>query len=157
MSQYDLLDLFKVAEVELIYKAGKDVQHKLIVNEAEVAYQVLLDTWDMNKIDLVEQFKIILLNHDLSCLGISEISTGGISKCLVDPKMVFATALKSRATSIILAHNHPSGNLAPSVADINLTGKLVDGGKLLDIVVADHLTLSRRGYYSMANAGLMLS
>jgi DNA repair protein RadC len=156
MSQYDLLGLFKVAEVELIYRAEKDVQHKLIVNEAEVAYHVLRDTWDMNKIDLVEQFKIILLNHDLSCLGISEISTGGISKCLVDPKLVFATALKSRATSMILAHNHPSGNLAPSVADINLTRKLVDGGKLLDIVVADHLTLSRHGYYSMANAGLIM-
>ncbi len=108
----------------------------------------------MNKIELVEQFMIVLLNRGNSCLGISNISTGGISACLVDPKIVFVTVLKARASSVILAHNHPSGNLKPSLADIELTKKLKEGGALLDVSVLDHLIVTPFSYYSFADDGL---
>jgi len=67
---------------------------------------VLLQAWDHNKIELVEQFYILLLDRGNASLGISNILMGGVSSCIVDPKIVFATALKTRASGIILAHNH---------------------------------------------------
>ena len=108
----------------------------------------------MNRIELVEQFKILLLDRSNSCLGISHISTGSISGCLVDPKIIFATVLKARASSVILAHNPPSGNLQPSQADIELTKKLKAGGALLDVAVLDHLIVTPFSYYSFADDGL---
>jgi DNA repair protein RadC len=111
--------------------------------------------WDMTKIDLLEQVKLLLLNRHFRCLGISHIATGGTASCVVDPRLIFITALKANATNIILAHNHPSGNLKPSEADKQLTGQLVEAGKFLQIGVRDHLILSSTGYFSMADEGLM--
>lgn len=107
----------------------------------------------MNKIDLVEQFNILLLDRNNACLGLSNISTGGVSACIVDPKIVFAVALKARAAGMILAHNHPSGNLNPSDADNQLTQRLIKGGQLLDVPILDHLIVSPRGYFSFTDNG----
>ena len=89
-------------------------------------------------------------------MGMCPISKGGVSGTVVDLKIIFATALKGRASAIILAHNHPSANLNPSQADIDLTKKIGKAGRLLDINVLDHLILSPEGeYYSFAdNCGL---
>lgn len=73
---------------------------------------------------------------------------------IADPKVIFSAALKSAASSIILVHNHPSGNLRPSQADIDLTQKLRAGGKLLDIEVIEHIILSSEGYFSFSDEGL---
>ena len=100
-----------------------------------------------------EQFKILLLNRANKVLGIYEVSTGGMSGTVADPKLIFATALKACASSIILSHNHPSGNLKPSNADLQLTQKVKEGGKLLDIEVYDHIILTTEGYYSFADEG----
>jgi DNA repair protein RadC len=84
------------------------------------------------------------------------VSQGGLAGTVVDPKVVFAAALKARASSLILAHNHPSGNLKPSQADTDLTNKIKQGGELLDIAILDHLILSPEGgYFSFADEGLM--
>jgi DNA repair protein RadC len=83
------------------------------------------------------------------------ISRGGISGTVADPKLIFAAALKASASSIILAHNHPSGSLKPSEADIRLTKKLKEGGLYLEIPVLDHIILSKEGYYSFADEGLL--
>ncbi len=150
--QTDCLDLFKITEVELVYK-GKGDYHRPVVQCAADAYEVLRNSWDVNKIELVEQFKVLLLDTNCEVLGISELSTGGIAGTVADPKLIFATALKARAASIIVAHNHPSGNLTPSSADIDLTRKLSEAGNFLDLKVRDHLILTRRSFYSMQNAG----
>lgn len=85
------------------------------------------------------------------------ISKGGITSTAVDLRVVFAAALKARATAIILSHCHPSGNLKPSRADIELTKKFDQAGKILDIQILDHLILSPEGgYYSFADEGLVL-
>jgi len=89
-------------------------------------------------VEFVEQFKIVLMNCGNRVLGIYEVSTGGVSATIVNPKLVFAAAIKAAASSMILAHNHPSGQLKPSHADIKLTKKLTEGGKLLEIPVLDH-------------------
>jgi DNA repair protein RadC len=95
------------------------------------------------------------LDNRGTCLGISEVSSGGMTACIVDPKVVFATALKAKATKIILSHNHPTGNLQPSKEDIALTRKLVEAGKLLDLPVIDHMILTQSSFFSYADHGLM--
>jgi len=148
--------LFSVTEIEIVYRNKVKPTDRPKCNTSSSAYDVLLNAWDMNKIELVEQFMILLLDRSNSVLGISNISTGGVSACLVDPKIVFGTALKARASGMILAHNHPSGNLKPSEADIQLTHRLREGGRLLDMSVLDHLIVTPRAYYSFADEGLHL-
>jgi len=149
--------LYSVNEVEIVYKNKIPYQDRIQINQSSTAYEILRQCWDENRIELVEQFKILLLDRRHHCLGVSEIATGGITGCVVDPRIVFATALKTRASGLILAHNHPSGNLKPSEADIALTRKLMQGGKLLEISVLDHLIVTSHNYCSFADDGLMPS
>lgn len=102
-----------------------------------------------------EVFKVVYLNRRNSVITIKTISSGGISGTVVDPRLIFKEAIEQKASGIILAHNHPSGNLKPSQADLNITKKLKDAGSLLEIVVLDHLIISEAGYFSFADEGLM--
>lgn len=155
MEQLSLQHLFKVNEVEIIYRNPTAYQDRIQIRSSATAYEILLATWDTNRLEMVEQFKILLLDQQANCLGVSVIATGGISSCLADPKVIFATALKARASSLILAHNHPSGNIQPSEADKALTRKLKEGGQLLDITILDHLIVTPHDYRSFADDGLM--
>ena len=144
-----------VAEIQLSYHPQvKPSQRPTVTNSREV-YQLFFNNWDADRIELQEQFKVMLLNRSSRVLGIVDISTGGIGGTLADPKLIFATALKAGASSIILAHNHPSGQLTPSQADRNLTRKIADGGKLLDISVFDHVILTADSYFSFADEGII--
>ena len=156
MEKTSIQSLFSVTEVELVYRNKIRPEDRPRLAESASVYDVLLRAWDMNKIELVGQFMIVLLDRGHACLGISNVSTGGVSACFVDPKIVFATVLKARASSVILAHNHPSGNLKPSQADIDLTKRLKEGGALLDVSVLDHLIVTPFSYYSFADDGLHL-
>ncbi len=102
-----------------------------------------------------EEFWILMLNRSNRVVSRECISTGGVSGTVVDAKIVFRKALAVLASSIILCHNHPSGNLKPSQADISLTKKLKRAGENLDISVLDHLIVSERGFYSFADEGMM--
>ncbi len=84
-----------------------------------------------------------------------EVSTGGISGTVADPKLIFVAALKAGASGMIVSHNHPSGNLTPSQADMELTRKLKEGGKLLEIQLLDHIIMTSESYYSFADEGLL--
>jgi len=95
--------------------------------------------WNDDLLELQEEFKILLLNRFNKVIGIFAVSLGGIAGTVADPKLIFGCSLKAAASGIILAHNHPSGSLQPSQADMDLTKKLRDGGKLLDIQVLDHI------------------
>ena len=106
-------------------------------------------------IEMREQMKVILLNRANHVLGIYEVSTGGQAGTVCDPKIIFAAALKANAAYIIMTHNHPSGNLKPSSQDISITRKLVEAGKMLDLQVIDHLIVTKRGYYSFGDEGLI--
>lgn len=102
-----------------------------------------------------EEFWIILLNRGNKVLEKILISKGGQSATVVDPKLIFKTALEHQAVNMVLAHNHPSGNLKPSNADISLTKKLKDAGKLLDIAIVDHVIFADKKYFSFADEGLL--
>ena len=95
------------------------------------------------------------MNRAHRVLGIYELSSGGISGTVADPKLVFMAALKANACCLIISHNHPSGNLKPSQADEALTRKISEAGKLLDIQVIDHVIVTSEGYYSFADEGLL--
>src|ERR1700691_4136831 len=141
---------YRIQEVELVYKTKVDPSHRPILKESKYAYDLLLQSWNENKIQLQEQFKVLLLNKALGLLGIFELSTGGICGTVADPRLIFCAALKAGACCIILSHNHPSGNLRPSKADELLTQKLKEAGKWLEIAVLDHLIIGQHGYFSFA-------
>lgn len=88
-------------------------------------------------------------------LGVYVVSTGVVLATIADPKLIFAAAIKGSATAIILAHNHPSGQLKPSDADISLTKKLKEGGEFLEIPVLDHIIVTSENYYSFADEGVL--
>lgn len=147
--------LNRIAEIKLTYRSKVKPSERPQVNSSTGCAEVLRQSWDTGKIEFVEQFKVMLLNRANRVLGIYELSTGGVAGTVADPKLIFAAALKACASSIILCHNHPSGNTKPSAADLQLTKKMKQGGELLDIVVLDHIILTSETYYSMADEGLL--
>jgi DNA repair protein RadC len=102
-----------------------------------------------------EQFWVLLLNRANKVTGKVSISEGGIAGTVADPKRIFKVAIDHNASYIILAHNHPSGNLQPSEEDIKLTKKIKQAGELLDIKVLDHIITGENNYYSFADEGVL--
>jgi len=117
------------------------------------------DVYEMISADLLdlthEEFWVIILNRANEILKKWKISSGGISGTVADPRLIFKIAMDAYASSIILVHNHPSGNVKPSQADINLTKKLKQAGELMEIPVLDHLIFGDKKYFSFADEGLM--
>ncbi len=108
-----------------------------------------------DKIQYIEEMYILLLNRANKVLGFAKISIGGTTGTVVDTKVIFQTALKANANSIILCHNHPSGNLQPSDADIKITKNIKEAGKVLEIHLVDHIIITDEGYYSFADEGMI--
>lgn len=102
-----------------------------------------------------EEFWIIILNRANYVMGAEKVSSGGMAGTVADPKVIFKKALDARGCSIILVHNHPSGNLKPSEADVSLTRKLKESGLLLEIPVIDHIIFTDHRYFSFADEGLL--
>lgn len=148
-------NLTRISEVTIAYRPKFKASLRPQVTKAEHAYQIFLHQWDKDTIELLEEFKIMLLNRHNKVLGVAGISIGGLDRTVVDPKVVFTIALKAKASSVILAHNHPSGNVNTSLVDTQVTTKLKQGGQLLDINIIDHLIITNDGFYSYADEGLM--
>lgn len=142
----------KINEIQLKYKPLKQ---PYTIKCSQDAYKLLMDNWDLDTIQMFEEFKIILMDRSNTVIGIRTISKGGTSGTVVDAKLIFSIALKALACSIILAHNHPSGQVNPSKADEKLTTKVSEGGKLIDVAVLDHLIVTSMQYYSFADEGLL--
>lgn len=147
------IDLFKIREVELVYRQKVKASERPKVTSSTEAYRLFRQNWDDCTINLQEEFKILLMDRSNRCMGLANISKGGMSATVVDPKIVFSTALKAKACGLILSHNHPSENCSPSELDVRLTDKLVRAGRLLDISVLDHIIVTNDGYYSFADEG----
>lgn len=117
------------------------------------------DVFELVKGDLLdiphEEFWVLLLNRANRVVKKQQVSQGGVAGTVADPKIIFKMALEELASGIILAHNHPSGNLTASQADIALTKKLKEAGKLLEIQVLDHIIVASQKYFSFADEGLI--
>jgi DNA repair protein RadC len=146
---------WQVAEIQLSYKSNVKPSLRPKISSSRDAHEVLKRVWNDSVIELCEQFKVIFTNRANKVLGVFEVSTGGIAGTVADPKLIFVAALKAGATGLILSHNHPSGNLTPSHADIELTRKIKQGGQLLEIQLLDHIIITSESYYSFADQGLL--
>lgn len=147
--------LSNVAEVELVYKSKVKASDRPGIATSKDAYDVLQAIWEEGKMDLVEQFKVLFLNRANKVLCVYNVSSGGITGTVADPRLIYSAALKVNAVSLVLSHNHPSGSLKPSRQDEELTQKIKCAGSFLDIKVLDHLIISSEGYYSFADEGLL--
>jgi DNA repair protein RadC len=119
------------------------------------AHDFFRTIFNADTISWTEECAMIVLNRANEVIGHYKVSSGGTAATVVDAKVIFTIALNAVGHSIILAHNHPSGNLQPSEQDIKLTKDLVQGGNILGIRVLDHLILTDKGYLSMADEHLM--
>lgn len=147
--------LFEVAEIQLTYKSKVKASLRPQIQSSRDAFNVLSNHWDKDKIDFVEQFTLLLLNRANKVIGLYVLSTGTTTGTVADPRLIFASAIKANACGIILSHNHPSGNLKPSQADIDLTRKLKEGGRFLELPILDHIIITSESYYSFADEGLL--
>jgi DNA repair protein RadC len=155
MEEQGIIKELLVAEIELSYRPTVKVSELPQILRAVDAYNILIQTWDKSKIQFVEQFRILLLNRSNRVLGVCTLTTGTVTGTIVDPKLIFGVALKCNATSIIIAHNHPSGNTTPSQADIGLTERIKQCARLLDVELKDHVIVTSEGYYSFAEEGAL--
>ena len=140
-----------IKEIKLSY--SKNGLENVKISDSNSAYQILLDNWNKDTIELQEEFKVLLLNRANIVLGIYNLSKGGVSGTMVDSKLLLASAIKANASSMIIAHNHPSGNLKPSECDRRLTKKIKEGAMLLDITLLDHLIVTKDSFYSFIDNG----
>ena len=143
----------KVAEIKVSYSNKNKEKVKVISSQS--VFELVINNWDLGIIEFQEEVKVVLLNRANVVLGIYEMSKGGISGTVVDIRIILAVALKSSASGIILVHNHPSGNLEPSDVDKHITTKLKQACSYLDIALLDHLIISKEGYYSFTDTGIL--
>lgn len=147
--------LNQVAEVELVYKSKVKASERPVIVSSLDAYEIFKEIWEEGKLELAEQFKVLFLNRANAVLSVYNVSSGGITGTVADPRLIFAAALRLNAVSLVLAHNHPSGSLKPSRQDEELTMKIKEAGKFLDIKVLDHIILTEESYYSFADEGVL--
>jgi len=138
--------------VRIVY-SKKHGDRKQITSSND-AYQILKTIWS-KQIDTREEMIILLLDRSNSVLGYHVLSMGGITGTVADLRLLFSVALNSLSTSVIMSHNHPSGNLNPSKQDQDLTKKVQDAGKLMDIQLLDHIIITNNAYYSFADEGII--
>jgi len=144
----------KISEIQISYRPS--IGRKPIIVSAYDAFTELKSFYDDSTIGLKESFYVMYLNQSNRVLGVYPLSTGGVTGTIADPRLIFSVALKINAAGIILSHNHPSGNLSPSKADKDLTDKIKEGAKLLDIKLLDHIIVTPENtYYSFADEGLL--
>jgi hypothetical protein len=146
---------FRVSEIELVYRNKVKPSQRPTITSSADAKEILRKIWNPDRIEMVEEFKVLFLNKGNKVLGVLELSSGGVTGTVADPKLVFAAALKANAVHLMLAHNHPSGNLKPSHADEALTNKFKEAARLLDMTVLDHIILTSESYFSFADEGLI--
>jgi DNA repair protein RadC len=146
----------KVNEIKVSYQGGvkSDFWHK--ISSSEDAAQLLFEYWDKQTIQVHESFKVVLLNNNNKVKGIYLLSKGGITATIIDLRILFAVVLKTLSVAIILTHNHPSGTLKASEADINITDKIKKAADLFDVKLLDHIIIAPNGeYYSFADNGML--
>lgn len=144
---------YKVGEVKLSYKPKFKNQQKVTCSED--AYRYMLSTYTHRTICYKEYFKVLFLNQANQILGYTLISEGGLTETIADIRLIFQAALLTNSVALILAHNHPSGNLKPSPEDIRLTKQVRDASNFIRIKILDHIILSDTEYYSFADEGML--
>lgn len=140
--------------LRIVYSKKQNSKDRSKITSSQDAYKVFKKIWS-NQIETREEMIVLLLDRSNHVLGYHILSVGGITGTVADLRLLFAVALQSLATSVILSHNHPSGNLSPSQADISLTKKIKEAGEIMNITLLDHLIITKEGYASFQDEGHM--
>lgn len=141
----------KLREVSAVYKKHTSI-HNVKISSSTDVNEYIRKIFPVG-IDIREAMLVLFLNNSNRTLGFSVASIGGLTGTLVDVRLVLRDALLTQSTSMILVHNHPSGNLQPSQADISITEKVSKAGKVMDIKLLDHLIITEDSFYSFADFG----
>ncbi len=144
----------KISEIQVRYIPIIKPAERLIVKSSQDAYEVLKSQFPEDQIYYKEIFMVLYLDKANKVLGVHNHTSGTDTSTLVSIKQVLAIALKVNASGMILAHNHPSGNLKPSSQDVKLTSQMKEAARLFDIQVLDHLIINS-GFYSLADEGMI--
>ena len=149
--------LNNVSEIDIVYKrkVSCKVSERPVVQSSSDGYQIAKHYWNEDKIELLEEFKVLFLSRANRVLHLFTVSQGGITGTVADPRLILAAAVRLAACSMILVHNHPSGSLKPSRQDEELTYKIKEAAKYFDIKVLDHLIITSESYFSFADEGLL--
>jgi len=139
-------------KIRIVYSKKLKTSERPKITRSAEAVEVLRSVWS-SQIEAREEFVVLMLDRSNRVLGYQLLSKGGISGTVADIRLIFSVALEALASSIILAHNHPSGNLKPSEADLTLTRKVKEASKVIDIALLDHFILTKEGHYSFADEG----
>jgi DNA repair protein RadC len=149
-------DIFPKGVYELHIGYKRIHPFRISVKKSEDLHEFIISTlYDAGQIEYSEQFFVLMLDRANKLYCYKLLSSGGMAGTVVDLRLLFQSALLAHATSIILVHNHPSGNIQPSQSDLILTKRIVDAGKLLEITILDHIIVSDASFYSFANEGLV--
>jgi len=144
-----------ISEVRLVYRTKVKASDRLQVKCSKDAFDIFMGSWDLDSIEHIEEFKLMLLTRSNRVLGIADISKGGINGTVTDVRIILQYAIKANSSGIILCHNHPSGNINPSESDTKITQKIRESGNLMDIQLLDHLIITADEYYSFADNGFI--
>jgi len=146
-----------IPEIKISVTFDKKVKKSdlVTVRSSRDIADLLRQVFNKDTFDWTEEFIILCLNRANKVVGFHKVSSGGITGTVADPKVILTVALNCCATSIILSHNHPSGNLQPSRADEELTHKIKNAASYLDIKVLDHIIVTDESYYSFADEGII--
>ena len=145
----------RLAELKVAYRSRKKLRERRPIRAPQDVEAYLRAIWNAKTLELVEEFVVVCLNGNHQALGWVKVASGGFNSAAVDPRLVFAVALKTASSAIVVAHNHPSGNAEPSEQDREVTRRLKEAGKLLGIGVLDHVILTKESAFSFAENGLM--
>lgn len=146
----------KVSEVQITYKTKVKPSEMPKIENPQSAHNIFKSIYDYNLIEYQEMFYVMFLNKANKVLGVHLISIGSVDGTVVDVKKCFQAAILANASGIILSHNHPSGNLKPSEADIKITAQIKEAGKILNIALFDHVIVSPEDtYFSFAEEGIL--
>ena len=143
----------KLPQLKLVLEESVDYRTVKSITNSQVAHEYGLSIWEEDNLEMFEEFKVVFLNNKNKPIGWMKAGEGTLTQTIVDTKRIFAMALLSRCSSMMLYHNHPSGDSTPSSSDIMLTKKIVNAGELLDINVLDHIIITKYGYRSLKEEG----
>ena len=144
-------ELTVLNEIEVAY-VPKDLGFAFEkISHSQDSYEILRECYDPNTISYRESAYVLYLNRSNKPIGVFHLSTGGCSGTVMDVKQILGIALKTNASALILSHNHPSGNLSPSQADLKLTSRIKEACEMMSLALLDHVIISTTGYYSMAD------
>ena len=142
-----------IREISISMKKSNNQMLKFQLTSSRDSFEFFRNQFD-DSIGVYESVMVLYLDNSNNTIGWQKHSQGGLNTCLVDVRLIMATALTSLANGVVICHNHPSGSLRPSTPDDNITAKLVEAGKILDIRVLDHLIITEdNGYFSYADDG----